>query len=78
MTVKYVVSIASELLYFDDRRLPAPEFPRPARNESEKPALKLLPAADKPAAQPEWDDALKAFSVEQRDAAEISEVLSFG
>ena len=77
MTVKYVVSIAGELLYFDDRRVPALELPRPARNEAEKPAFKLKPAADKPAAQPEWDDALKAFSVEQRDAAEISEVLSF-
>jgi hypothetical protein len=74
VNVKYVVSIAGELLYFDEQRAPAPNFPESAPSEAEKPALKLLPPAEKTAAKPEWNEALKEFSAEQRDVAEISEV----
>jgi len=75
MTVKYVVSIAGELLYFDAERQPAPPFPEEAANEAEKPALKLLPPEQRPAAGPEWDGALQAYPAAQRESAEISEVI---
>lgn len=72
MTVRYVVSISGELLYFDAQHRPAPELPHDADH---KPALKLMPVEDKPAARTEWDDALSRFTAEQRSAAEISEVI---
>jgi len=75
MTVQYVVSISGELLYFDAERQPAPEFPHDADDPDSKPALKLIPVEKKPAAQPEWDDALSGYSDEQRMSAEISEVI---
>lgn len=74
MNVKYVVSIAGELLYFDDRHTPVPELPRSGFSDARKPALKLLPVDEKPAARSEWDHALQTYSAEQRDQAEISEV----
>lgn len=76
MTVQYVVSISGELLYFDAERQPAPEFPHEAADADQKPALKLIPVEEKPAARPEWDDALSQFSKEQRLSAEISEVIA--
>ena len=75
MTVQYVVSISGELLYFDAEHQPAPEFPHDAGDADHKPALKLIPVEEKPAAKPEWDAALARFSAEQRSAAEISEVI---
>jgi hypothetical protein len=76
MEAKYVVSIAGTLLYFDENRQPAPEFPHTAASEGDKPAVKLIPTEEKPAARSEWDDALADFSSEQREEAEISEVQS--
>jgi hypothetical protein len=78
MEAKYVVSIAGTLLYFDENRQPAPEFPHDAASESEKPAVKLIPTEEKPAAQADWNEALADFSSEQRNAAEISVVQSKG
>jgi hypothetical protein len=75
MTVQYVVSISGELLYFDAQHRPAPEFPHDAGDAGHKPALKLIPVEEKPAARPEWDEALARFSAEQRSSAEISEVI---
>ena len=75
MTVKYVVSIADDLLYFDADRQPAPPFPDQAENEDRKPALKLVPPEQRPAAGPEWDSALHAYPAAQRESAEISEVI---
>ena len=75
MTVKYVVSIAGELLYFDAQRQPAPPFPEHADSEDSKPELKLIPPAQHPAAADEWDEALNTYSTDQRNSAEISEVL---
>lgn len=75
MTVQYVVSISGQLLYFDAARQSAPAFPHDAENPDAKPALKLIPPEEKPAAQPEWDEALSEFTAEQRQSAEISEVL---
>ncbi len=75
MTVQYVVSISGELLYFDAERQPAPEFPHDAGDADHKPALKLIPVEEKPAARPEWNEALARFTPEQRAAAEISEVI---
>jgi hypothetical protein len=75
-TVQYVVSISGELLYFDAQRQPAPEFPHDAENENTKPALKLIPVEQKPAARPEWDDALSKYTKDQRLSAEISEVIA--
>jgi len=75
MTVKYVVSIAGELLYFDDKRQPAtPIRPEPGV-VVRKPDLKLLPNSQRIAASQEWDGALGSYSAEQRQAAEISEVV---
>jgi len=74
-TVQYVVSISGELLYFDAERQPAPEFPHDAGDADRKPALKLIPVEEKPAAKPEWDEALSRFTSEQRLSAEISEVI---
>lgn len=76
MTVQYVVSISGELLYFDAERQPAPEFPHEASAADQKPALKLIPVEEKPAARPEWDDALSRFDKDQRLSAEISEVIA--
>lgn len=76
MTVQYVVSISGELLYFDAERQPAPEFPHEASAPDQKPALKLIPVEEKPAAQPEWDEALSRFDKDQRLSAEISEVIA--
>jgi len=75
MTVQYVVSISGELLYFDAEHRPAPEFPHDADDTDRKPALKLIPVEQKPAARPEWNDALSRFTPEQRSSAEISEVI---
>ena len=75
MTVQYVVSISGELLYFDAQRQPAPEFPHDAGDADRKPALKLIPVEEKPAAKPEWDDALARYTKDQRLEAEISEVI---
>lgn len=75
MTVQYVVSISGELLYFDAERQPAPEFPHDAGDADHKPALKLIPVEEKPAARPEWNEALARFTPEQRATAEISEVI---
>lgn len=75
MTVQYVVSISGELLYFDAEHQPAPEFPHDADDTDRKPALKLIPVEQKPAARPEWNDALSRFTPEQRSSAEISEVI---
>jgi len=74
-TVQYVVSISGELLYFNAERQPAPEFPHDAGDADRKPALKLIPVEEKPAAKPEWDEALSRFTSEQRSSAEISEVI---
>lgn len=74
-TVQYVVSISGELLYFDAERQPAPEFPHDAGDADRKPALKLIPVEEKPAAKTEWDEALSRFTSEQRSSAEISEVI---
>ncbi|MEJ7686786.1 MAG: hypothetical protein WKG52_07250 [Variovorax sp.] len=76
MTVKYVVSIAGKLLYFDGDRNPAPQFPHQAASKDEKPAVKLVPTEKHPAASSQWDEALKEFTSQQRAAAEISEVAS--
>lgn len=76
MTVQYVVSISGDLLYFDAERQPAPEFPHDAHDAARKPALKLIPVEEKPAARPEWDRALSSFTDEQRQSAEISEVIA--
>jgi hypothetical protein len=76
MTVQYVVSISGELLYFDAERQPAPEFPHEADDADRKPALKLIPTEEKPAARAEWDEALSRFSKDQRLSAEISEVIA--
>jgi len=73
MDVKYVVSIAGELLYFDQARQPAEPFP--PQGGADKPDLKLLPPEQHPAADTGWDAALERYSAEQRQAAEISEVL---
>ena len=73
MTVRYVVSIAGELLYFDAGRNPAPPFPDRVEDTDAKPALTLIPVDQEPAARPEWDDALTRFSREQRALAEISD-----
>ncbi|MGI4777125.1 MAG: hypothetical protein ACRYGA_03250 [Janthinobacterium lividum] len=75
MTVKYVVSIAGELLYFDAEREPAPPFPAQPGDGEPKPGLKLLPPDDHPAAEAEWDEALNLYSTDQRNQAEISEVI---
>ncbi|MDB5877520.1 MAG: hypothetical protein JWQ41_934 [Variovorax sp.] len=75
MTVKYVVSIAGELLYFDADRQPAEPFPAKADSGESKPDLKLIPPAQHPAADDAWDEALNTYSSDQRNAAEISEVL---
>ncbi len=75
MTVKYVVSIADTLLYFDAQYQPAEPFPEQATAAQSKPALTLIPPSEKPAARAEWNDALSSYSAEQRGAAEISEVV---
>ncbi|HUD31825.1 MAG TPA: hypothetical protein VMR43_02265 [Variovorax sp.] len=71
-----MVSISGELLYFDAERQPAPEFPHDAEDADRKPALKLIPVEQKPAAKPEWDEALSRFTQDQRLSAEISEVIA--
>jgi len=76
MTVKFVVSIAGELLYFDAERQPTqPLEPRSGASGNDKPALKLKPADQHPAESAAWDQALASFSADQRKAAEISEAL---
>lgn len=75
MTVKYVVSIQGELLYFDANRQPAQPFPKQAEDESSKPEIKLIPPAEHPAAEADWDEALSSYSAEQRESAEISVVI---
>ena len=75
MTVKYVVSIAGELLYFDAERQPTQPFPATAESSESKPELKLIPPAQHPAAADEWDEALNTYSTDQRTSAEISEVI---
>ncbi|WPB57354.1 hypothetical protein [Xylophilus sp. GOD-11R] len=72
MTVKYVVSIAGQLRYFDNERQPTEPLPRGVGGGA-KADLTLLPPDQKPAAASEWDAALAEFSAEQREAAEISE-----
>ena len=73
MDVKYVVSIAGQLLYFDAERQPTEQIEPKDGQAADKPEITLIPPAQRPAAQPEWDDALAQFSSEQREAAEISE-----
>ena len=76
MTVKFVVSIAGDLLYFDAQRRPTqPLAPPSGASGGEKAALKLKPTEQHPAASAAWDEALAAFSAEQRASAEISEAL---
>lgn len=75
MTVKYVVSIAGELLYFDAGRETAPPFPAQPGEGEHKPELRLLPPESRPAAEGEWDEALNLYSTDQRNQAEISEVI---
>ncbi|VWX59318.1 hypothetical protein VARIO8X_160064 [Burkholderiales bacterium 8X] len=78
---RYVVSIAGQLLYFDAEKNPVEPFPdkagdRGAAGASEaKPAVKLVPPDQHPAADPAWDEALKQFSDRDRASAEISDVI---
>ena len=72
MNARYVISIAGELLYFDEQRQPTAPFPHEAA-AGNKPALKLVAPAERPASRSEWDQALERFSEEQRAAAEISD-----
>ena len=74
MTVKFVVSIAGELLYFDAERLPAEPLPSHADARNGKPDLKLIPPSQHPAAGSQWDEALGSYTPEQRGSAEISEL----
>ena len=74
MSVKYVVSIAGALLYFDAARKPTQPLASQAGGAAAKPGLQLIPPAQRPAASPQWDAALGAYSTDQRNAAEISEV----
>ena len=74
MTVKYVVSIAGTLLYFDAQYQPAAPFPEKAEDAESKPTLVLIPPAERPALRPEWNTALASYSADQRGSAEISEV----
>jgi hypothetical protein len=78
MTVKYVVSIADTLLYFDADRKPEAPFAPEAESVAKKPAVKLIPTEEHPAADPQWDQALSDYTDEQRTAAEISEVIGQG
>lgn len=75
MTVKYVVSIGGELLYFDESRQSAQPLSSDNGAAGEKPELQLLPPGQQPAAGSEWDKALAGYSADQRESAEISEVL---
>ena len=76
MTVKFVVSIAGELLYFDAQRQPTQPLEAPSDTSGDgKAALKLRPAQQHPAASSVWDQALASFSADQRQSAEISEAL---
>lgn len=74
MTVKYVVSIAGELLYFDAERLPAEPLRSHANARDGKPDLTLIPPSQHPATSSQWDAALGSYTPEQRGAAEISEL----
>lgn len=74
MSTRYVVSIAGGLLYFDADRKPVAAFAHEAP-EGEKPALKLVPPKEQPASGADWDEALSAYSTEQRASAEISDVI---
>lgn len=74
MSVKYVVSIAGELLYFDEERKPAAPLAAGGENQGDKPELKLIAPGIAPAAAAQWNEALSGYTPEQRHAAEISEV----
>lgn len=75
MPVKYVVSIGGELLYFDESRQPAQPLSSDVGTVAKKPELQLLPPGQHPASASEWDQALAGYSADQRESAEISQVL---
>ena len=74
MTVKYVVSIAGALLYFDVQRRPAEPLPHQAEGPDGKPDGTLIPPSQQPAAGSDWDDALGSYTREQRESAQITEL----
>lgn len=75
MTVRYVVSIADTLLYFDADRQPSAPLPDGQGEVAAKPALRLIPPSEHPAADPAWDAVLADYTDDQRRSAEVSEVL---
>lgn len=75
MTVKYVVSFAGALLYFNAERQPAEPLPSHPNAPESKPDVKLIPPSQHRAAGSEWDEALGSYTPEQRGAAEISELV---